>query len=1016
MKTRRKYLIFIALLAVVFIFIACAGILAVRAEEHSIGLTEPLAAKVRVGETVELPDYYAQSGSETVKAQKIIITPGGDVYGGTKFVASEPGLYTVEYTVNGAVVYSATCMAYIGSVDLISVNALAEVDGIHNYRYKSDDDAFKGVAVNVQSGGRITYEQEIDMSSLTKNDLLFEGIVEPKTQGDADFQQMVLTFTDVSDESVYFKTTITDGHADGNTPGSVVYINAGANGQTAGGLNYTAKGPEWTTTTIYGTNVTASFRAELYNGQSSNYSVKLYYDAAENALYTERGGTTLVADFDDPVIFASTAWSGFKSGKAKLTISFNEVKSNGGRVILNEIAGLRLIDEEIIDEDAPELTIDLFGQSKAPNALLGTEYTVFPYTVEDFFDQNVKVKVSVTHENSFTGAKTDISVVNGKFITNKLGRYTITYTATDYSGNRTEKSVSFDCITEADEIELKGIGADFSARAFERVEIPTLSQVRATGGNGDLKITVAAFDPDGEKIALNDFAFVPEKMGDYRIVYTATDYYGVTGEGVLKITVEANDETVFMNEIVMPELLISGFKYTVPEILAKTCSNGKVVNCVIDYFVNGTKLGTDRTFTASGTTAQIECRAYKEGSSGTYESIEKTVTILDGNSGANRAAYFYDKDGNITVTETNNNVTLSASTDGSVEFANKLRGASFNLEVNYSSFNARFSSFNITLSDAEDLTRTVTFKFEISLTGVKLTVPHGQAVNYPSLLGYFKFNFNCNTGIVTDASDERAASVLKDDAGNDFTGFANGLYAKFAFEEVRGTSSISFSSLNGQLFGTRSSGDEQPPSIELMGEIAVKARMGDTVTICPARAYDVLNQIKKVTVMVRRVGTPPVIVLATTSADVAHTLKLTERGTYQVIYYAYDSLDNEAYEIKTIRVVDSVAPTLSVEFANTVKSVGETVTLPNVSASDNSGTVKYDIFVTLPNNQMRLVLHSENGQITSYLNANDTHYPASFKASDNAFNLEMSGRYTLTVMAYDEDYNVTVQSFTILVK
>ena len=1011
MRTRRRNLFFIALLAIALLAFACAGILVAHAENAEPGLTAPLTEKVHLGETVPLPDYYVQSGSDMVKAEKRVVAPSGMVYGGNKFVASEPGLYTVEYTVNGALVHSETCMAYIGSQDLLSGNALVEVDGIKNYRFK-EDDAYKGVAVNIQSGAKITYEQEINMASLTKNDLLFEGIVEPRNEGEADFQQMVLTFTDIADDSVYFKVTITDGHADGGTPGSVVYINAGANGQTAGGLNYNTTPPKWDTTTIYGTNVTASFRAELYNG-GSNYSVKLYYDANENALYTERGGITLVADFDDPVIFAGTAWSGFKSGKAKLSISFNEVKSDGGRVIINNVAGLRLVDEEIVDDVAPELTIDLLGQSKAPNALLGTEYKIFPYTVEDFFDKNVKVKVTVVHENVLTGAKTDVSVKDDCFIANRLGKYIITYTATDYSGNQTVKSVSFDCITEADDIEIKGLGEDFSAKAFEEVKVPSMLQVHATGGNGDLKITVKAFDPEGAEIALNDFSFVPEKLGVYKIIYTATDYYGVSSEAVLKITVGENTETVFLNGIVLPDLLISGFEYTLPQINAKTCYNGKVVNCAIVYYVNGTAIG-GRMFTASGSSVTVEARAYKEGTSGEYESIQKTVTVVDGNTGANHAAYFYDGEGHITATETANAIELAASSDGSATFANKLRSNNFTLELNFDDRKTNFSYFNIILTDAESA-KTVTFKFAFA-PAPAITVPHGQSVNYPTNRGYLKFNFNCSNGIVTDNNDIRVASVLVDDEGNDFTGFANGLYVDFAFEDVRGASSLSLASLNDQLLGTRTKGDEFGPSIEILGEIAVKARVGEEITIPVATAYDVLSQVDRVTVMVRKIGVPPQVILDTTSAGETHTLKLTERGTYQVIYYAYDTLENQSYEMRTIRVVDSVAPQLSVSFSNTTKSVGDTITLPKVTASDDSGNVYYDIFVALPNSEMRLVLHNEKGLSTSYLTANDTHYPSSFKAADNAFRLEMKGRYTLIVMAYDDDYNLTTQSFTITVK
>ena len=98
------------------------------------------------------------------------------------------------------------------------------------------------------------------------------------------------------------------------------------------------------------------------------------------------------------------------------------------------------------------------------------------------------------------------------------------------------------------------------------------------------------------------------------------------------------------------------------------------------------------------------------------------------------------------------------------------------------------------------------------------------------------------------------------------------------------------------------------------------------------------------------------------------------------------------------------------------KSVGDTVTLPTVTASDDSGTVYYDVFLSLPSGEVRMLLHSENGTLTSYLNGEDKTYPASFKVSDTEFKLETKDRYVLTVMAYDDNYNLTMKSFTITVK
>lgn len=1022
MKKRSKSLLLLLLLAVAFAIFACAGILIAKADDnHSLGLSEPLVEKVKVGDVVMLPEYYVEVNGKSVKAQPNVITPQGKTYTGTKFVANEAGRYTVRYVMNGKVVDTEYCMAVIGATDLISVNALASIDGIKNYAYKADDDAFKGVAVDIQSGATITYAQEIPTSSLTKDDLLFEATVEPKVKGEADFKKMIITLADANDSSVYFRVSVVDGSADGGANKHLLYVNAAANGQTTGGMNYdnTSSGPYWQPKDIYGTSIFASFRAETNAGGLSEYSFKLYYDANENALYACRyEKTTLVADFDDPVIFGTTAWSGFKSGKAKLTVSFADVKGDGGRVILNTVRGLPLVDDEILDTVAPELTIDLLGESKAPNSELGTEYAVFPYSTYDYFDSSVKVAVSVTHQNVSTGKITDVSVKNGKFVTNKLGTYTITYVASDYSGNETTKTLTFECIAKAEDIVVTSPMEDFSATVFEKVEIVSTAQVKAAGGLGNLNVSLTVYDPDGEVVDLDHYSFVPEKLGKYRFVYTATDFYGKTGTTTVLVDVEANDKTLFLNEITLPELLIAGFKYTIPQIFAKTCSDGKVVDCQIDYYVNGTKLDSTRTFTASGKEATIECRAYAKNAA-EFEKIEKTATVVDGKGGKDQTAYFYVQEGNVTVTETLQSVDLTATSNATVEFANKLKGESFSLGVQYRTSDIRFSELNIVLCDADDSSKTVTFKFDLSQGTAKITVPYGQKTDFTTNQGFFQFNFDSRSGIVSDANNSAMAYADKDDAGNDFTAFASGLYVKFAFVGVSGSSKISLSTLNNQPLGFRSEneseiGDSTGPEIVLAGELATTVKAGDDVTIFAANAYDVLNQIESITVRVQSPDFTDVLSERAATQDVS--VKLTEIGYYRVTYTAFDTVGNRTRSVIQIRVIDSTPPSLSVQFEDMTKTVGETVALPTVSASDNSGTVYYDIFVTLPNNIVRLVLHSDNGTVTSYLTKNDTHYPSSFKASDNEFNLEMRGKYVVTVMAYDADYNVTMQSFTITVR
>lgn len=1022
MKKNKKNIILTVLLSAAFTALTCAGIIAVADGTPQAGLSAPLTEKVGVGDTVEIPAYYAEKDGKTVLAQANVLFPSGITYAGTKFTAKEAGRYTVSYSLDGKIIHTEYCTAILSAEDMFSVNALATIDGIAQYAY-TENAAHKGVAVNVKSGGEITFEHEIDVSKATKDDLLFSAIIEPKKQGEADMDQMILKLTDVEDENSYLKITLTDGGYDGVCPSYQTYINAGANGQTAGGY----EGERWVTQTIYGASVLASFRADMYNGLS-NYAIKLFYDAGENALYASYfdidGTMRKVADFDDPVIFKNTVWSGFESGKAKLTVSFSGVTPEGGRVIFNEIGGINLTNTEIVDSEAPTLAIDLQGESKAPNAKLGTEYKVFPYIVEDFFDTNVKVSVSVTHENVSTGKVTDVSVKDGKFLTDKLGKYTIKYVATDYSGNQTEQAVSFNCVAQADEIVITGIGGDYAATAFERVEIPYYDSVRAYGGFGELNLTITAKDPDLQEITLENGGFVPEKLGEYRIIYCATDYYGTQFTKTLNISVQANEEILFQNDIALPDLLIAGFHYNIPQVYAKTCYGGKAVDCKTEYWINGAKLD-GAVLTASGERMEIECRAYAEGSS-KYGSVFKTVTVVDGQNGKDQTAYFYDPTGRVSVAENKEAVVLTASANGAVEFANMLKGSAFSLGVKYYAHQVKMDAFNVILRSAENAEKSVTLRLELSAKGVKITTPFGSTADFPvgtvndeiGELKSFQLKFYSESGLICDANNTAVTYVLQDDTGKEFTGFGDGVYAKMTFEGARGENVLSLTSLNNQSFGYRSDNpedgaDKTAPEMEILGELATKAKVGEKVKIYAARAYDVLSQVTLLTV---RVQAPSGKIVLNGNADKDYEIQVDESGYYKIVYTAKDSAGRQKNETKNIRVVDSVAPTLSVNFADATKSVGDKVEIPKITVSDDSGVVYYDVFLSFPNTEMRLLAHYDNGEITSYLDASDDTYPDSFKVSKTAFKLEMKGKYTLIVMAYDEGFNTTKTSFTITVK
>ena len=1013
-KFNKPFLKKLALLAVVACTCTVAGVSVAASGEGKAGLSSPLAETVNIGDVVQVPDYYVELDGKLVKATANILTPDGTVFAGSRFTVNKGGRYVVEYVVNNTVVHTEDCLAVMGAADMFSVNALASVEGIMEYPYLPENEAFKGVGVNVYPGAVVSFDRDINMTDFSKNEVFFEATVSPKVQGETDFQQMILTLTDSEDSASYFRITITDGHADGGTAKHVVFINGAANGQTAGGYNYddTTRAPYWQEKNIYGTSILSSFRAETRNGES-DYSIKLYYDSTEKAIYTTRSGVkSLVVDFDDPVIFGGNVWDGFDSGKANLKVSFTNMNTKGGQVIFNQIAGISLREENIVDSVAPEIKVDLGEETKAPNALLGTQYKIFPCIAEDFFDANVTISTSVLYEDVFNGMVSDVLVQNGTFVTDKLGKYTIRYVATDYSGNQSIKEVSFECIAEAEEITFTKIPSDFSVEIFDCVRIPSVNEIRAFGGNGKLNISVKTFAPNGQEVEMTDFAFIPQQLGIYKVVYTATDHYGVSASSTVRVEVLAEDKTLFMNDIVLPKLLITGFTYTIPAIEAKNCYQGVVSDCGIEYVVNGKTLDGTRTFQVKDTDTQVEvvCRALTE-SGVECDRLSKEITVVDGQQGKDQTAYFYNNDDNMNIIETMTSVDLIVTADSSAEFANKLRGSGFALGVNYLAEDVRFNTFNVTLTDAQTGKISVTFAFEISSNGVKITAPFGQPTTFPVANGYFKMGFDCESAIVSDANGLPVTFVEKDDAGNDFAGFGDSLYVSFSFKGVRNESKLSLSLLNNQSLGFRSEiegeiGDFKGPEIKILGDLPVKVGLNSEITVYAAEAFDVLNQALAPTVEVQSPSGEVVVKEVVADKDIK--IKVTEVGSYRVIYYAYDSQGQRTRMGQLINVLDATAPSLDVNFSNVTKSVGDTITLPSVTAKDTSGTVYCDIFITLPNSDIKMLSHSENGIVTSY--------PASFKVSDTEIKLETKGRYVLTIMAYDDNYNLTMKTFTITVK
>ena len=180
--------------------------------------------------------------------------------------------------------------------------------------------------VRLEKGDTLTVAELIDVSSITKEDVLIGLSAIPDEIGKCDFERFELVFTDSLDSSVQLRISV-NGYPNEGIIYPFSYVRAGGENQPRKGYeasknlihveNNWGAGVTHSFYGIYNSSVVESWGAG-YNDVEKHQIIKLRYDAEEVAVYgTEKN---FVIDMDDPTYF-DDLWNGFPSGKAKLTIS-----------------------------------------------------------------------------------------------------------------------------------------------------------------------------------------------------------------------------------------------------------------------------------------------------------------------------------------------------------------------------------------------------------------------------------------------------------------------------------------------------------------------------------------------------------------------------------------------------------------------------------------------------------------------------------------------------------------------
>ena len=980
-----------------------------------------------VGDIVAAKDYTLTKNGVNVQAEGLtVIYPSGGVFGGEDFMMSQAGNYEVTYyaTVNGTRVEETQRYTAIrGAKDIIVAEAGMDVY-FGKYEvdspYQMTKETYGGV-VNFKAGETITFSSNIKTEKLTAEYNIVDLIVMPSVYGETDFDRLTVRVTDSEDPTNFVEILIdTSNTADGD--GQISYVKAGANGQRYGGY----EGSKYQVGN-YGTQAEHSFRAWGRSGDSrknltiSENSLTVGIDNVEKRVYVGPISNTstkmsMVNDLDDPAHFKSDPWQGFQSDEVTVHITASRFLKAEGKVVIKSYGDYDF-SKEIVDTLAPEITVKYDSKAPAPIAKVGETFPIFPYVAKDNLDKELKESVWVYYFDD-NGNKVTVENDGKEFFAKYAGEYKIVYRAEDYSGNVSEEVRTIKAMESTPSVFIGIAEPVVKVPVYQSVTVPKASELQVFGGSGSLNVERVVCAPNGEVLDIDDILEL-NQLGEYKAVYTITDYLGNVAYGVITYQAEGLEAPTFITEPNFEVKFIKGFTYEISKVFVVETVGDAIVEVPYKVYVNDVL--ADGKFKIDGEDGStVEVRYVAEGQTGTTE-WTKTFSVVDTENGKYKSRYFTTEN-EMQIIDQKSYLELNFAENCEAEFINALYSSNFAMTFAYEKANATFSKMTLTFIEGNNRSKTVTvtFLFDSRDNAWLLTLKgNNEKIAFEAGDGVMTFALSANGKRIKDISGEELATLLYYDSGEPFVGFSETVYLRIGFEDVTGQATIYLTQLGNQTRGYSKSSlekatDEIKPIIVLDDDFLMRQKLGSKAYIPTAKAYDVLGQIVAFTVTLEKVNGETI---ATGDATQSLDYTLSEAGNYLVTYYAKDNNGNYVRLPYSILVNDETAPTLTVKDGpKSSYKVGAKVTIPTYTVKDNNGTYYVQVMLLMPDNELRMLHYDNNGEITSLLNRDKELYENAFIASSKAFYVLEKGTYTLQILAYDDYYNTTLQEFVFNVK
>ncbi len=799
-----------------------------------------------------------------------------------------------------------------------------------------------------------------------------------------DYSRIYIRVTDVYDEENYFEIRIADGAFAG--AGGMSYIRARAVGQSFSGLDvrngkYGQQGAEELKPTQDGFNESGGFLMS-YGFQKSGSehkredSFKLYYDNQNKALFAISGTQycSLICDFDDPR-FSSILWDGFTTGEAVVSIRMGNI-SNSAKLIVYSVGTYDFTSEYLQDKEAPVLELDSSAATSA-YALIGQPFPVFEARS---FDKNYSKVVVKVYQGS-----EEISVENGYFVPQKPSVYTLAYYAVDAFGNCSETIyVSVRAQSPGKGISLTVENKE-TAALLGRIYYAPDYEVKGASGVVDSFFGWRK-KGEGNFIQSTDGMIRFPETGTYEVIYKVIDYLGQSTEDSFEVIVTETDVPVVESNFSFYKMMFTGeaFGYEIPVLPAYIYTAVGIEqaeesiriydgDALIETLQPGDIFSPDHKYAGKTLTAKY----FVEGSE---EDFEYSFIVRIKEEG-NKQGYFL-QDENVSYSESESSQPIfTMSENGGFSFVKELLADNFSITFYFPEGADAFGTVKLILTDSYNTAESIAISFKkrggdivASTDGVNWydcagdwNSSAGLFIGYRSAGKKFVDSMDSSLGVPDFTTDGRTA----------FKGFSSGK-VYFRLETIGVTSPVSLcvTEINNQQMSVTT--DRTAPELFVFGSYP-GYDIGDTVTVLPAVAGDVLHQYKNLTVSVFTGSEKfPVYIkdingteIRDLPADKEYYFTASAYDSYTVLYTCYDTSERENKKTLsiTIAVSDKEPPVASLIQSTLSAKVGESINLKNFLVVSDNVTPEEELIIDISVRQNRLREYAEEDGSYTFLSA-----------------------------------------------